>query len=681
MRFGAYLEAQRESGWESQYLSYDNLKRIINALASAGQGGEAGDESRFTSLSVKPSMGISGTLDGKALTESDFFAALEADMKKVDNFTHEELSKVRAEAELLEEKLGIGAAKLSELSEDEKVKAAEKAKELGDSFLKIEKFANLNYLGFHKILKKHDKVLPTPCRRFYLTRLHSQRWVKHDYSKLFVELSKVHSTLRGDTSGKNENAGAQNFVRTTTKYWVRTEDVSKVKHIVLQHLPVFQFNLDALQGDSQFCSSVYFDNTQLELYHGRLDKTPDAIAIRFRWYATESPDLVFVERKTHHDSWTGDLSVKERFTLKEAQVMPFLRGEFTVEDKMNEMKSKGKSEADMENCRKLFTEIYQQIESKQLRPTMRTVYNRVAYQIPFDATVRISLDTNLTMIAENPKVGPECATEKRWYRNPNIVLPPTEITRFPHAVLEVKLSLNEGDEEPAWVQSLLTSGMCTQVHKFSKFIHGCATLLPEEVQAFPYWIDDLSIRPSILRSQPVQQRRSSDANVRHTVGTVAYEPIQLMERKSSVSHGPEQVLLGDQDSLTKQLLNKPRKTPMKIEPKVFLANERTLLSWLHMAITLGALAAVLIGYPRHGETPDLALESSGSPTRVLGFILMPISLVFTGYAYMTFSTRGRLLHMRLDGGAFFDMNGPIVLGLVLILALSAIFVNKAAELF
>jgi hypothetical protein len=31
-------------------------------------------------------------------------------------------------------------------------------------------------------------------------------------------------------------------VRSTTKYWVRNEDVSAVKHHVLQYLPVFQFD-------------------------------------------------------------------------------------------------------------------------------------------------------------------------------------------------------------------------------------------------------------------------------------------------------------------------------------------------------------------------------------------------------------------------------------------------------
>jgi len=40
------------------------------------------------------------------------------------------------------------------------------------------------------------------------------------------------------------------------------------------------------------------------------------------------------------------------------------------------------------------------------------------------------------------------------------------------------------------------------VHKFSKFIHGTATLLPDMVQAVPYWVDDESLRPSINQSTP-----------------------------------------------------------------------------------------------------------------------------------------------------------------------------------
>ena len=41
------------------------------------------------------------------------------------------------------------------------------------------------------------------------------------------------------------------------------------------------------------------------------------------------------------------------------------------------------------------------MDSKQLAPMIRTQYMRTAFQIPYDATVRISMDTNLTMIKEN----------------------------------------------------------------------------------------------------------------------------------------------------------------------------------------------------------------------------------------------------------------------------------------
>ena len=58
----------------------------------------------------------------------------------------------------------------------------------------------------------------------------------------------------------------------------------------------------------------------------------------------------------------------------------------------------------------------------------------------------------------------------------------SQITRFPHAVLEVKLEILEGMSTPAWVKEMLASGMAAEVYKFSKFIHGCAVLMQDDVQ-------------------------------------------------------------------------------------------------------------------------------------------------------------------------------------------------------
>ncbi len=55
----------------------------------------------------------------------------------------------------------------------------------------------------------------------------------------------------------------------------------------------------------------------------------------------------------------------------------------------------------------------------------------------------------------------------RWYRDPNQPIARTDITRFPHAVLEVKLSLPEGQAAPEWVADLTESGFLTEVHSYS----------------------------------------------------------------------------------------------------------------------------------------------------------------------------------------------------------------------
>jgi len=41
-------------------------------------------------------------------------------------------------------------------------------------------------------------------------------------------------------------------------------------------------------------------------------------------------------------------------------------------------------------------------------------------------------------------------------------------------------------------------------------------------------------------------------------------------------------------------IQKPRKVPIKVEPKVFFANERTFLAWLHMSITLASISVAIV---------------------------------------------------------------------------------------
>lgn len=78
-----------------------------------------------------------------------------------------------------------------------------------------------------------------------------------------------------------------------------------------------------------------------------------------------------------------------------------LNDEYPIEEKRKQMKvKKGATDAECDDWEQLVREMVQVVQVKQLVPTMRTQYMRTAFQIPFDATVRISLDTNLCMISE-----------------------------------------------------------------------------------------------------------------------------------------------------------------------------------------------------------------------------------------------------------------------------------------
>lgn len=268
----------------------------------------------------------------------------------------------------------------------------------------------------------------------------------------------------------------------------------------LQHLPVLVFDPSKEFSKASAITSIYYDNTDTwELYEGRLKKTEGAEAIRLRWYGDMEAETIFVERKTHREDWTGEKSVKARFTLKEKNVNAFLAGEMTVEQAFEKMrKDKKKSEKEIADLEQLAREIQYRVISHKLVPVTRSFYNRIAFQLPGDARVRISLDTQLTMVREDNLDGRDRAG-KNWRRMdigidfPFSQLPPEDVERFPYAVLEVKLQTQMGQEPPQWIRELTASHLVEAVPKFSKFIHGTAVLNPKRIKLLPFWLPQMDV--------------------------------------------------------------------------------------------------------------------------------------------------------------------------------------------
>lgn len=240
---------------------------------------------------------------------------------------------------------------------------------------------------------------------------------------------------------------------------------------------------------------------------GRLQKTEGAEAIRLRWYGGMDAETIFVERKTHREDWTGEKSVKARFATKEKNVNAFLSGKISVESVFEKMRREGKKgEKEIADLEQLAREIQYRVITRKLVPVARTFYNRTAFQLPGDARVRISLDTALTMTREDNLDGRErCG--KNWRRMdigidfPFSQLPPEDVVRFPYAVLEVKLQTQAGQDPPEWTRELISSHLVEALPKFSKFIHGTATLFPTRIHLLPFWMPqmDIDIRKPVSR--------------------------------------------------------------------------------------------------------------------------------------------------------------------------------------
>jgi SPX domain protein involved in polyphosphate accumulation len=335
--------------------------------------------------------------------------------------------------------------------------------------------------------------------------LKKKPFYNEDFDAEVVKLSNMYNNVRtrgNPVKGDSAAGGSQgSFVRQTTKYWVHPDNVTELKLIILKHLPVLVFNASKeFEPADSAITSIYYDNPERwDLYEGRLKKTEGAEAIRLRWYGGMQNDTIFVERKTHREDWTGEKSVKARFSMKEKNVNAYMRGDLLPPALFEKARKDGKkSEKAIAEDESLAREIQYSVLKNGYRPVCRSFYNRTAFQLPADARVRISLDTELTMVREDNLDGVSRSGDN-WRRMdigidwPFHQLPPSDVLRFPYAVLEVKLQTQHGQEPPEWVRQLISSHLVEAVPKFSKFIHGTASLFPGRINLLPYWMPQMEV--------------------------------------------------------------------------------------------------------------------------------------------------------------------------------------------
>ena len=114
--------------------------------------------------------------------------------------------------------------------------------------------------------------------------------------------------------------------------------------------------------------------------------------------------------------------------------------------------------------------------------------------------------------------------------------------------------------------------------------------------------------------------------------------------------------------------SKPRKLPVKIEPKVYFANERTFLAWMHMSITLASISVAITAFAEANDWSQL-----------YGLVMMPCSIAFCCYSLFMYMKRSQMLRAK-DPGPYDDKMGPIVLCSMLGLSIVINFFVKMYDL-
>ncbi|KAK3900796.1 VTC domain-containing protein [Staphylotrichum tortipilum] len=771
MRFGKTLRQSMYAPWKDQYIDYAKLKSILreDRPEDDDEPWTEDDEKRFCDEIFN--VQLDKVAEFQANKVEDLRRRVDADLDTLRNLPPPQEGKPMDDAEIRQ---------LKDLEAD--------LDAITNEIKELQKYSNLNYTGFLKIVKKHDRKRGDRYKiRPMMMVSMSQRPFNSEqvYSPLLNKLSLMYFAIRqqleepgpgpadaypADPDSVPETRNGEKY--TAHKFWVHLDNLLEVKTYILRRLPALVYSeqsakeVDAQQDPT--ITSLYFDSPKFALYSKKLERDADASSLRLRWYGQLSarPDIV-LEQKIIHENGTSE---EHKFAIKEKYIKPFLDGEYKMEKSIQKMERQGQKAEDVEDFKSTADAIQAFARDNKLQPVVRANYKRTAFQKPGDDRVRISIDTDIAFIREDTLDRDRpCRDPKEWHRvdidNSNMSYPfnninQSEVSRFPYAVLEVKLheDSNRG-KRPSWIQDLMGSHLVHPCPRFSKFVHGTASLFEDYVNRLPFWLSDIdtdirkdpqvafeeeesrrarraeneqavgsflgaklgSYKPS--RSSPIAKSYLADRLAAETAahstprsGTTTTAPSrppgdEAGEASTSVAEGEAETATGRslalnygtlssvfpgfslskysrakqaRDAAARQgsIVSLPpgvveptewikNAGPLQIEPKVWLANERTFLKWQHICVLLGGLAVSLYS-AGGGKGNGLA--------QAMGAVFVTVAVFAGGWSYWAVVKRREMI-MQRSGKDFDFLVGPLVVSGALGVALVVNFVFAYRKAF
>lgn len=744
MRFGKTLSTSVYPPWKDKYIDYNKLKKLLREDESSPQG--RGDDSNWTESD-----------------EENFVNELtNTQLEKVYQHQLDTFNALRDRTSACEASLQptTGESKTTDDEEKKKI-AGQTLKEL-DSISKeiteLKKYSRVNYTGFLKAAKKHDRKRGRKyrVRPILQVRMAQTPFNSEDYSPLLYRLSTMYTWSRQILEGEDPTkepttTDAPKDTYTAHKFWVHQDNLLEVKTYILRRLPVLVYNpqsskiVDAAQKDPTI-TSIYFDNDKFDLYQEKVDRAEDAGSLRLRWTGQldDKPEIL-VEKKIVNEK-TGSRDI--RLSIKEKNIKSFLAGENKLEKQVQKLEERhGPDSEQVETFKKTVNEIQEFIKDKRLEPLLRATYTRTAFQIPGDNRIRVSLDTNLALIREDALDHDRpCRDPDDWHRSdidsqrleyPYSTIKKGEIARFEHAILEIKVKDTKAMESNSFLNDLMSSHLVTEAPKFSKFVHGVAELFEDYVNSFPFWLSTLETdirRDPETAFQEEQDKAAKKVEDEIAVGSFIPTSSKLSSSAkgrfgSSVGNGKGPDLTrsfaassvgakkpqmestaeerdSDDDGIQGHTSDAPssskKKTgllqilpafsnsryaqrhrkggaykdaplpegvkdpgvwikdqgPLKVEAKVWLANQRTFIKWLHVSVLLGTLSVGL----------GNAAGVDNNIARTLSIVYTLVAVFAAGWGLSMYLWRSQLITQR-SGKDFDNMLGPFIVSIALCVAL------------
>jgi len=707
MKFGRQLEEAIYPEWQLYYISYNSLKADLRIASNNGA---------FTDKN-----------------ETDFVEKLDKDLEKVNAFHQMQLSNIQSRIDSCSQ--AIESLIPSENTDSELTGLQEEINQIADDINRLARFSKINYTAVIKLVKKHDRHTPYFLRPLFMVRIKQCTFWRQNYDGLLLRLSELFDKVRSGSatmSFKPASYIPNTFSlpkqgQTTTsvlRFFVHKDDILELKTQILRHLPILVYNNSTTMGEDidPPISSLYFDNSALDIYTARVENTPGSQVLRLRWYgsADGNSEIYFEQRTLQEDALTEK---NERFVIKDKYIDGFIKGDdIYITKTLKKIRANpGKTEDDAVQFEKLARQVQQKLQVEQLAPVLRTYYRRTAFQVPGDRTVRVSLDTDICFIREDSKLwanDPKVRRPDGNWRRPDVdinypfdnLAEDEEISRFPYAQLEIKVELANGETKvPRWVQKIAQSEQVEEAHNFTKFVHGVSVIFDQRVALLPFWLAHVDADVNKLPTLMSQIPSSGDAPHRDkgkqrdvqpiTIESdyeisraqiIADEGTSLLPRSdasSAIAYYVEEPASTTQvapwikslvgkisnlfhDSEANQVAPKqvrepvilppgvkvPAKivTPLRVEPKVYFANERTYFSWMSFATLLGSFSIALF-------------NAGDSVGRISGVVYTLVSLSTFLYGMGLYYRRRELINARA-AGPYDDMSGPTAICMALLFA-------------